>query len=86
MIEIDDRVTIRDDHDAIAAACGYNPACYEDIGVRRYTVETATMGFSFAVNEGGCCGACVRAETISGRRGYPLAEESIRVRKEGENE
>ena len=53
MIEIDDRVTIRDDHDAIAAARGYNTACYEDIEVRRYTVETATMGFSFAVNEGG---------------------------------
>ena len=53
MIEIDDRVTIRDEHDAIAAACDYDPACYEDIKVRRYTVETATFGFSFAVNEEG---------------------------------
>ena len=53
MIEIDDRVTIRDDHDAIAAARGYNPACYEDIKVRRYTVETDSMGFSFSVNETG---------------------------------
>ncbi len=53
MIEIDDRVVIRDDHDAIEAACGYNSACYEDIEVRRYTVETAIVGFSFAVNETG---------------------------------
>ncbi len=50
MIEIDDRVIIRDDHDAIEAACGYNPACYEDIKIRRYTVETATFAFSFSVN------------------------------------
>ena len=53
MIEIDDRVTIRDEHDAIAAARGYDPACYEDIKVRRYTVETATFGFSFSVDEKG---------------------------------
>ena len=53
MIKIDDRVTIRDEHDAIEAACGFDPACYEDIEVRRYTVETATFGFSFSVNEKG---------------------------------
>ncbi len=53
MIEIDDRVIIRDEHDAIKAVRGYNPACYEDIKIRRYTVETATVGFSFSVNEKG---------------------------------
>ncbi len=53
MIEIDDRVTIRDEHDAIEAARGFDPVCYEDIKIRRYTVETATFGFSFAVNEKG---------------------------------
>ncbi len=53
MIKIDDRVTIRDEHDAIAAACGFDPACYDDIKIRRYTVETATMGFAFSVNEKG---------------------------------
>ena len=53
MIKIDDRVIIRDEHDAIEAARGFDPACYEDIEVRRYTVETAIVGFSFAVNEGG---------------------------------
>ncbi len=53
MIEIDDRVIIRDEHDAIAAARGFDPACYEDIKVRRYTVETDTMGFSFSVDERG---------------------------------
>ncbi|KKL08417.1 hypothetical protein LCGC14_2576070 [marine sediment metagenome] len=53
MIKIDDRVTIRDEHDAIAAARGYDPACYKDVKVRRYTVETDSMGFSFSVNEGG---------------------------------
>ncbi len=53
MIEIDDRVTIRDEHDAIAAARGFDPACYEDIKVRRYAVETPTMGFSFFVDKRG---------------------------------
>ncbi len=53
MIEIDDRVIIRDEHDAIEAARGFDPACYEDIEVRRYTVETDSMGFSFSVNETG---------------------------------
>ena len=53
MIKIDDRVIIRDEHDAIEAARGFDPACYEDIKVRRYTVETDSMGFSFSVNEEG---------------------------------
>ena len=53
MIKIDDRVIIRDEHDAIAAARGFDPACYEDIKIRRYTVETDTMGFAFSVNERG---------------------------------
>ena len=51
--KIDERVTILDEHDSIAAARGYDPACYKDIKVRRYTVETPIDGFSFSVNEKG---------------------------------
>ena len=51
--QIDERVTVLDEHDNIAAAGGYNPACYEDIKIRRYTVETSVVGFSFSVNEKG---------------------------------
>ncbi len=53
MIKIDDRVIIRDEHDHIAAACGHNPAGYGSLKIRRYTVETGTMGFSFSVGEDG---------------------------------
>ena len=53
MIEIDERVTILDEHDNIAAAGGYDPADYKDIKVRRYTVETPIAGFLFSVNEQG---------------------------------
>ncbi|KKL71016.1 hypothetical protein LCGC14_2099100 [marine sediment metagenome] len=51
--KIDERVTIQDEHDKIAAARGYDPASYGDIKVRRYTVETPISGFSFSVNEKG---------------------------------
>ncbi|KKL69863.1 hypothetical protein LCGC14_2110610, partial [marine sediment metagenome] len=30
-----------------------DPACYEDIKIRRYTVETPIVGFTFMVNEAG---------------------------------
>ena len=53
MIEIDERVTILDEHDSIAAAGGYDPADYKDIKVRRYAVETPIAGFSFSVDEKG---------------------------------
>ncbi len=51
--KIDERVTILDEHDSIAAARGYDPACYENLKIRRYTVETPIAGFSFSVNERG---------------------------------
>ena len=51
--KIDERVTIQDEHDFIAAACGHNPACYEDIRIRRYVIETSIAGFSFSVDEKG---------------------------------
>jgi len=51
--EIDERVKVLDEHDRIAAARGYDPACYEDIKIRRYTVETPIVGFTFMVNEAG---------------------------------
>ena len=59
MIEIDDRVIIRDEHDAIEACCGHDPAVYEDIKVRQYTVVTNrehggdVMGFTFRVDKAG---------------------------------
>ena len=52
-ITIDERVTILDENDGIAATRGYDPACYEDIKIRRYVVETSLMGFSFSVNKEG---------------------------------
>ena len=51
--KIDERVTILDEHDRIAAARGYDPADYKDIKVRRYVVETPIAGFSFSVDERG---------------------------------
>ena len=56
---IDDRVTILDEHDAIKACLGYDPAVYEDIKGRQYTVVTKdphgglSMGFGFHVDESG---------------------------------
>ncbi len=62
--KIDERVIILDEHDSIAAARGYDPACYEGIKIRRYVVETPIVGFSFSVNEKGDVVAFTRPQRL----------------------